>query len=331
MKNLSWLAAGLLVFALAPASLPAQGQTTTTADESAPKPVNIEDPITEVLQSLNGLPADVTDTDLAAVKATVEGLREKMGTMQRMIDVGAAPTGDLTDVKTRLSIAENALEKSRQLYGSSQRMKKLASPVDVQLKDATVEQTAQALSRGSGVSIRVDSSVPKKTRITLEARRVALSTVLEAIARQADLLIVPDGEGVLLQARPSLSVNGEDQIHSIRNWPWSSGWGALPPGAGGLSAFAMPYLGGPAVSKAPSFVESFLSAPKGSSADTGVAVTSVQDHIVVAEPGVNAKGEQGTWLTVYRLQGEDLVESSVTFHKAHGSTEGASITAKPAK
>lgn len=332
MKTTTCLAAGFLWFALAPMSSWAQDTPATPPVTPSPTIDKTEDPITEVLLSLKELPADISDSELAAVTATVDGLREKMATTQRLIDVGVAPKGDLADAKTRLSVAENALEGAKMMFGSSQRTKKLASPVDVQLKDATVLQTAEALSRGSGVPIRVDASVPKKTRITLDARRVALSTVLEAIARQADLLIVPDGEGVTLQPRPSLSVNGTNEIHTIRNWPWSSEWGSLPPGAGGLGAFSMPFLtASTTLPKGSNMAENIFAMRGTPEPDGRVAVTSVQDHIVVAEAGANDKGEQGTWLTVYRLRGENLVESSSTFHKARSVSVRVKTTIKTTK
>jgi hypothetical protein len=331
MNTSSLFAAGLLIFALAPASCLAQDQPATPLDNAGKNAVKAEDPITEALLSLKDLPADVSDTDLAAVKAVVEGLRQKLETAQRQYDAGVVPMGELTDAKLSLSIAEAALERTKASYGSSQRTRKLASPVDVQVKDATVEITASALSRGSGVPIRVGPSVPKETRVTLDARRVALSTVLEAIARQADLLIVPDGDGVLLEPRPSLSVNGESQINSIRNWPWSSEWGVLPPGAGGLSGFAMPYLNATTLPKMPDLSKSYTSLFNAPALEGRVAVTSLQNRIVVAEPGVSDSGEQGTWLTVFRLEGDKLTKVGSAFLKAHTSSTRLGGTRKPAK
>jgi hypothetical protein len=47
-----------------------------------------------------------------------------------------------------------------------------------------------------------------------------------------------------------------------------------------------------------------------------VAVTSLGDRaFVVAEPGVGQQGERGSWLTVYRLEGNQLRKISSTFHQ----------------
>jgi hypothetical protein len=125
----------------------------------------------------------------------------------------------------------------------------LNRPVDVQLRDASVRQAAQALSQASAIRIHVDDSVPEETRLTLTARGVSFASVLEAIAQQASLIIAPDrnwtqwttgapdqglgaspaaSPGVILRARPMLEVNGQSQELAESIGPWSLDWG-MPP------------------------------------------------------------------------------------------------------
>lgn len=67
----------------------------------------------------------------------------------------------------------------------------LMRPVDVTLDRATVRQLGEALSKASNLTITVDKVVPEDIRLTVDARGVALATVLEAVARQAKLIIAP--------------------------------------------------------------------------------------------------------------------------------------------
>ena len=100
----------------------------------------------------------------------------------------------------------------------------LLRTVDVQLRDATLKQAAQALSQVSGVAIRADESLPEDKRLTVQVRGVALGTVLEAIGKQAEIMIAPDGKGMVWKSWPSLEVNGSRQVMSGGMAPWSDEW-----------------------------------------------------------------------------------------------------------
>jgi hypothetical protein len=106
-----------------------------------------------------------------------------------------------------------------------------------------VQQAAEALSKASGVAIRVDSGVPETTRLTVEAKRIRLATVLEGVAEQTGLIIEPDrtasgGLGVLLTTGSSLSISVEgpggankgkiERRPARRSTPWSPEWGTPP-------------------------------------------------------------------------------------------------------
>ncbi|HZO88567.1 MAG TPA: hypothetical protein VFB38_09530 [Chthonomonadaceae bacterium] len=221
----------------------------------------------------------------------------------------------------------------------------LQRPVDVQMDRATVRQLAEALSRASGVSVRVDKLVPDQTRITVDARGVALGTVLEAVARQANLMIAPDFEekeivpenemapnpnasnakgaalkGIVLKTWPLLKVSGQpEQTFVGPNAPWSDGW--FRPDFLVRWSNPGPYTGrvldGQTALLSPT--SPFGSAPTSFFAEAGFspfALASLTNNtVVVAEPGQDERGEAGLWLTVYRWDGAQLRKVSATFHR----------------
>ena len=198
----------------------------------------------------------------------------------------------------------------------------LSRAVDVKLKDATVAQAAEALSQASGVSIDVDETVPRDLRLTVEARRVPLATVLEAVGKQTNLMISPAGRGVLLQPWPTLTVDGKTtQVATGRISPWSDDWGSPPTQVSGIWAANAPFpTPGPAPAELPFAYPPGTSAP---ATPARVALTTVGDRVVVAEPGDGPDGAEGVWLTVYQLERDQLKKVGSTFHP---SPEGATRT-----
>src|SRR5437762_2360768 len=73
----------------------------------------------------------------------------------------------------------------------------LRRTLDLDLHDSTIRQAAVAISRASGVAIRVDDNVPKDARLNVTAQKIPMTTLLEAIAKQTEISIVPDGQGIL--------------------------------------------------------------------------------------------------------------------------------------
>lgn len=201
-----------------------------------------------------------------------------------------------------------------------------ARPVDLRLSDASVRQAAQALAQASGLTITVDKAVSDQTRLSVEARRVPLANVLETVARQANLLIAPAPNGVLLTTVPTLKVNGPGGVQSetFGSFPWSDAWG-IPPtanlgslsgglGGGGFGGGGGGFggggggFGGPEVPAGDSPHPFFPALP-----DRPLMVTPIGDDLlVVAErgygpnstpvPGSNfALQETGIRFTTYRL------------------------------
>jgi hypothetical protein len=238
----------------------------------------------------------------------------------------------------------------------SKLLEALGRPVDVQMKDATVTQAAEALSKASGTPITVDEGIKTEKRVTAEAHGIPLRSVLEAIARPLSVMIAPgpDSKGVILKAWPSLEVNGERTVVAGRSSPWSNEWGPVPPGgfelmnwirAGGtrgVGDFFPSPSPGPRTSASGRATGVYM-APNGVSAwgsvGGAVSVSASGNLVIVAEPGSGPNGERGFWLTVYRLEGGNLEKVASSFHQSAGArqpaapkagrTPGADVPAPP--
>lgn len=102
----------------------------------------------------------------------------------------------------------------------------------VEIRDAQLSNVTRYLSEHTGIAIIIDKNVPADIRITLVADRIPLATILELIARQADLMLMPEpaaeghGAGVRLASWPSVRVNDSTTFYKGINLPWSDDWGA---------------------------------------------------------------------------------------------------------
>lgn len=200
----------------------------------------------------------------------------------------------------------------------------LRRPVNLELKNATLRQAAEALTQVSGTRVRVDPAVPEDTRLTLDANAMPLANVLAAIAGKTVLMIAPTDDGVLLKRWPSLAINGLNQVVTGNLAPWSDEWERRPTTAqvaqnntgfgggygavsgapgGGLPGSASPYGVGPGSGA------SLIGAVPGGT----FSVTAMGDRLVVAQTGAG-----GIWLTVYRFEGMQLKRVSSTFHSSAG-------------
>lgn len=223
----------------------------------------------------------------------------------------------------------------------------LRQAIDVDMRNSTIRQAAEAITRASGISIRVDDKVPTDARLTVTAQKIPLTTVLEAIARQTELDIEPEEKGILLRNWPVLEVNGEKKVYVGRNEPWSDLWDKLPKSAnpmGGpplvgntfnpfstVGTFAQNPLAGGAgggtffIPTLGMNVDASLRAnPLFMPAVNGFSLTALNEHsFVVAEAILGANNENGVLLTVYRLEGARILEISRVYHKlASGGNRG---------
>jgi len=137
---------------------------------------------------------------------------------------------------TAISEVENAQAQvqglTRELQGAKAQQKAMNDraafmrSVDIHLDHATVRLLATALSKATGIPVKVDADVPadSSTTLTLDAKAVPFANALEAIAEKADLMIAPDGSGVVLKKWPHLN----NRVLRSPIAPWSSDW-QVPP------------------------------------------------------------------------------------------------------
>jgi hypothetical protein len=304
------------------------------------------------------------EIQLAQLNADLERTRQQVAAGMTPSSAVAPVENQIASVTARLAAMNGDLEIQR-------RMASLRRPVVVQLRDASVRQAAQAISQASGVPIGVDDRVPTDVRLTMDVQGVPLATVLEAMARQANLMIAPDpknAQGFVLKPWPSMEVNGQKQEFTGQYAPWSDELGPLT-GAWtlfrsglsvpyGLSPKSMSVLGADAASlftRTSPYAERMQVSPGadgsllprnlgaspawspysaggsiwGGTRTAPLAVTSLGDRMVVtAQPGTGPQGETGTWLTVYRLEGDQLRKVASTFDPAE--TNGGRARGRPA-
>jgi hypothetical protein len=112
--------------------------------------------------------------------------------------------------------------------GATARNHVLLRPVAVELKNATIRQAIEVLSKATKVPIEIPGDVPDDLRLTVQARGVSFGAVLQAVARQANLKISPSDKGILLTPWPMVEVNDQLQVFKGARAPWALEWGVLP-------------------------------------------------------------------------------------------------------
>ena len=260
---------------------------------------------------------------------------------------GKSTASEATNASNRVSEATWRLQSLQKRLRYVYRVAPLQKKVDVKFDNATVKQAAEALSKASGVRIRVDDDIPTETRLTVEARKIRLATVLESVARQAGLIIEPvnlDGNGDLgatLTVPPMLRVNDKVQRFSASSSPWSAAWGTPPTGRGLFGAMS-PYIyfaddAGklaeitrratqiaraevPRLFPAPrptrpagSSTRSLVQLPDGTQCELGYADKAVT--VTLTEAGKNDKGETGVYRSTFTLKDGAFVRQSRVWSK----------------
>lgn len=217
------------------------------------------------------------------------------------------------------------------------RLAALQKPVMVDLKDATLQQAAKVLSQASGLEIRVSEDVPTNLRYSVVARGIPLSSVLEGIARQGNIMISP-GKGVNeieLSPWPMLEINGSREVYSGPLAPWSIEWGTVPSaqsislGMTQSSSFPLSMIYGtdgemlrgvfkfdPRIQGEDLTLSGGKLVPFGGQRFRGLELGVGDRSVVIAEPGTSPSGEPGYWLTLYRIDGEELKKQSTLFHRS---------------
>lgn len=208
-------------------------------------------------------------TQLKQLDVQLRALKDQISDSESRVKSGREPAGEkLPNLKMQESQMQMAIDQITRQLGSAERLRILASPVDVSLKSATIRQAAEALSQASKLSIAVDPKVPQDIRVNADSQNVPLGAVLEVIAQNAGLIIAPTSQnGLLLRLPGKLVVDGKEYA-SEGSTPWSEDWGMqhtpfAPVGRRWLDLFdgavfggyggmmGMPMMGGPAQMGAP--------------------------------------------------------------------------------
>jgi hypothetical protein len=187
----------------------------------------------QLVQRLQSLYAELQMLD--------ENLRTRRGTFAEDAPQVVQLRNVAEAVRKEIGAIEHELtaeEKARR-----ERLAPFMKPVTVSLTQATAEQAAEALTKASGTPVVFDPEMPAEQRFTVQARGVALGAVLEAMAQQANLQIVPEGPGAKLKPLPSLQVDGQRQLFRDSPSAWSREWGPMPSFGPGMMAMN-PYGGG---------------------------------------------------------------------------------------
>lgn len=309
IKHIRWTA--ILIAALVLAALPVHSEVASTR-------------VSSLQGRVDALQATI---DLAARRHEIT--RTAFMQKQAQVDAGAAPASELAPLQEQLLVLEAELKQIEPQLRDAKRLVKLASPVDVELKDASLRQVAEALTKATGLQITVDGGIKDdpQRNFTLTVRGAPLAQILEQIADSAKVLIAPEEEGgVVLVPEAYSSVNGQSIASVSRNAPWSNDWamavGGYPTPVGQRwlrlieavnTAWTFADLGllrRPGQTTAPA-------APVWAAGGTPQPViTSMSPNtFIVGEPGTNDKGEPGMWLTFYSIDSGKMIPGIKYFHR----------------
>ena len=337
-RYLAAAALAAITLAIAPAVLAQRARTPGVSVSPAGPPIGDPDAIEKIGK------LDIEITTLAMQLAQI---RTQLGDNHPRV----------VALQKRLEQAQNKRQSLVDSLGPVGAMKPIAHlstlvrPIDLVLKEAQVEQAAQAISQAVGIQISVDKSVGKDTRVTMSAMAVPLVTVLDTIASQAGLRIQPTPQGVLLTTWPAIRVGNDTKVFTGPYFPWSDEWGRRPteviaaaeaqkagPSGGNQR---IPGVGSTGTPKRPE--PTSLNPPAGPNIPatggfSGIgtmsgfggittplqlgqpSITSLGNNtLVIAEPETGPDGKKVVHLTVYRYENSQLKRISQTTHKSEAS------------
>lgn len=248
------------------------------------------------------------------------------GPFRQRVDRSQDSREDLEKFVQGMDRLRAEIEFKRAMLPHAPRMAALLRPLNVDLQNANLTQAAEVLSKESGVAITVDKSVPVGRLLILKARQVPLATVLEGIAQQGDLKLSPGPNGLVIEAWPSLDINGVKSVTRGKLAPWSDAWGIRPSAfLGEFTDAGEPAGKNPGLERATATITpttvlglSLLRAGIPSKTDTNVASLTPLGHhtFVLAQAGKSPQGEDGIWLTIFQLDGVELKPITTLFERA---------------
>jgi hypothetical protein len=261
--------------------------------------------------------------ELKQAQVELVQLNEERKIQDQRVKAGLTSPTDVQKLDIRILEAQTVVQQKETAYAQLQRIVNLNRKIDINLENATLRQAAQALASAAGVEVKVDQAIPADMRLTLQAHEVPLADVLETVARSKTLLIAPTANGVQLRPWPTVTVNGATIYTKITDGPWSADWGQPPnapaalPGSAGVigGLIPMPATNQPQM---PSVLPQTALPPSAGGSASLTIVPLGNNRILIAEPGVNAQGSPGTWLTIYEMTGNSLKRISSGFHRSPG-------------
>ncbi len=244
LTSLALCAAGVATAAF---SSPAHAQQQTEERVAAAAPRAGAGQVVTATRSAPPLTGDALEERVAALSADfvkaqsdLRAADQALRALPENADKTAAQ-GRVADAQRRADALERELRPLARRFTVEKVRAELQKPISLTLKDASLEQMADALAPVSRVQVQIDPALKNTTRITLDARRVPLAEVLEAIARRAEVFIEPDPDAfatnqliVSLVPPPSLTINGEraprpQTPQDTLSYPWTGEWYGAPP------------------------------------------------------------------------------------------------------
>ena len=284
-----------------------------------------------IYSSLDGYDGGTAETQVERLRKQLEAATREMQQATAYRDMLArsdkAMVSDTNTADKLLSDTTAKVELIRKQLNRAERTAPLQQKVDVKFDNATVAQATQALTDASGFAVVAAPGIPDTTRLTVEARRVRLATVLESVARQAGLIIEPDGldgsgtvqMAAVLTLPPMLRVNDTVQNFPPSPSPWSAAWGTSPTNRVSFALGQVDWNN----ARISAFVNGFTAArggaarsratfPDGTTGELGYAKAAT---VTLTEPGKNERGESGAYRSVYVLKNGAFVRESRTWTK----------------
>lgn len=179
--------------------------------------------IVAVDQRISALQSQMRQFEIAFLAA-----EERLAAAKKRVESGLAPTSELREIEVKVAQEREGFAQLQRELATVQRLKTLATPIDISLKSSPIRQAAEIIGRASKLSISVDPKVPQDLQVNAEAENVPLGAVLEVIANAAGLIIAPTEDGGLLLRTPGkLVVDGQTYTTDRDSPPWSDDWGMV--------------------------------------------------------------------------------------------------------
>ncbi len=152
----------------------------------------------------------------------------RLANAKKRAESGLAPTSELRTAEVEVALQREQFDQLQREMATMQRLKTLATPIEISLKSSPIRQAAEIVGRASKLSVSVDPKVPQDLKVNAEAQNVPLGSVLEVLANAAGLIIAPTSDaGLLLRLPGKLVVEGVTYTTDADGAPWADDWGLM--------------------------------------------------------------------------------------------------------